>query len=67
MTNQELLDQLCLTWYREQSADEAHEEIWGEPFDGYTVRISEIAQIIDKPDYSNPEEMVRRLLEVIQK
>ena len=66
MTNYQLQNQLSKTWYREQSADDAHDAIWGEPFDGETVRISDIAKIIERPDYTNPEGMVRRLREIIQ-
>jgi hypothetical protein len=66
MTTDELQSQLNATWCREQSADDAHDTVWGEPFDGETVRISDIAEIIDKPDYTNPEGMVRRLREAIQ-
>lgn len=66
MNSDELHEQLSATWCREQSADDAHNAIWGESFDGYTVRISDIAKIIDKPDYTNPEGMVRRLREIIQ-
>jgi hypothetical protein len=46
MTSDELQDQLSETWYRSQSADDAHDAIWGEPFDRETVRISDIAKII---------------------
>ena len=42
MTSDELQNQLNDTWYREQSADDAHDSIWGEPFDGYTISIEEI-------------------------
>lgn len=66
MTSNQLQDQLNETWIREQSADDAHDAIWGEPFEGETVRISDIAKILDNPDYTNPEELVRRLREIIQ-
>jgi hypothetical protein len=42
MTSDELQKQLSETWHRDQSADDAHDAIWGEPFDGETVRISGI-------------------------
>ena len=62
MTSEQLQEQLSATWCREQSADDAHDAIWGEPFEGYTVRISDIARIIDNPD---PEGMVIRLREIL--
>lgn len=65
MTSNELQTQLSKAWYQEQSADDAHDAIWGEPFDGETVRISDIAEIIKNPDYTNPEGMVRKLRELI--
>jgi hypothetical protein len=48
MTYDQLQEQLTNTWCREQSADDAHDNIWGEPFTGETVRISDIAAIIDE-------------------
>jgi len=42
MNSDELQKHLSETWYRDQSADDAHNAIWGEPFDGYTVRVSEV-------------------------
>lgn len=41
MTSDELQNQLSQTWYREQSADDAHATIWGRPFDGCTFPLSE--------------------------
>jgi hypothetical protein len=41
MTRHALQERLNDTWYREQSADDASNAIWGEPFDGETVRISD--------------------------
>lgn len=66
MTSEELQSQLNETWGRSQSADDSHYAIWGEPFAGETVRISDIAAIIEKPDYTNPEEIVRRLREILK-
>lgn len=65
MTSDELQNQLSETWYRAQSADDAHDAIWGEPFEGETVRISDVRAVIARPDYTNPEKMVRRLLALI--
>ena len=42
MTRHALQERLNDTWYREQSADDASNAIWGEPFDGETVRISDL-------------------------
>lgn len=37
MNSDQLEEILAETWRRNQSADDAHEAIWGEPFDGETV------------------------------
>jgi hypothetical protein len=47
MTSDELRNHLSETWYRAQSADDAHDAIWGEQFDGYTINITEILKIIE--------------------
>lgn len=65
MTSNELLKHLGDTWYREQSADDAHDAIWGEPFEGYTVPISEIEKIVNNFDYTNPEGMVWKIRQLI--
>lgn len=66
MTSDQLQQQLNETWHQLQSADDAHDAIWGEPFDGYTVKIPDIEAVINKPDYTNPEGMVRRLRDILQ-
>ena len=45
MTSDELQNQLNQTWYRDQSADDAHDAIWGEPFEGYTVSITKFNEL----------------------
>ncbi len=55
MTSDELQKQLNETWMRDQSADDAHDAIWGEPFDGYTVRLAEYEKLRE------PASNVRRL------
>jgi hypothetical protein len=41
MSSDELQEILAETWRRNQSADDAHEAIWGEPFDRETVEQKE--------------------------
>ena len=65
MTNEELQNELDETWYRNQSADDAHDSIWGEAFQGETVYISDIKEIIDAG--LSLEEMIRQLREIIEK
>ncbi len=39
MSSDELQEILAETWRRNQSADDAHDAIWGEAFDGETFKI----------------------------
>ena len=39
MSKEQLEEILSKVWMRDWSADEASDEIWGEPFDGYTQPI----------------------------
>lgn len=63
MTSEELQNELDETWYRNQSADNAHYSIWGEAFQGETVCIADIKKIIDAG--LSLEEMIRQLREII--
>ncbi len=64
MTFDKRQEQLSETWHREQSADDAHDEIWGEPFDGYTVQICKIQKIIGES--SSNDEAIDKILELIK-
>ena len=50
MTSDQLEEILAETWRRNQSADSAHEAIWGEPFDGETLTIAASDSVIADRD-----------------
>jgi hypothetical protein len=50
MTSDELQEILAETWRRNQSADDAHDAIWGEPFDGETLTIQANDSVIADRD-----------------
>lgn len=63
MTSKELRNELNETAYHNLSIDEAHDSIWGEAFQGETVRIADIKKIIDAG--LNLQEMIRELNKMI--
>ena len=50
MNSDELQEILAETWRRNQSADDAHDAIWGEPFDGETLTIAANDSVIADRD-----------------
>jgi len=45
MNSDELQNQINEVAHGTKSARDAHENIWGEPFDGETVPVSEVSQL----------------------